>query len=334
MSARKKNGPSILVTGGAGFVGSHLCELLLERGFGVHVVDDLSSGSLSNLPLSSPGLTFERLKIGDPAAEKRLAHAVAGSSMVYHLASPVGVASVHNDPGAAVCRIVLAGAQLVECCRRHQRPILFTSSSEVYGPTPPCPTTEDSPLMLSAASRFSYGVAKLAVEHMVAGLCNQSGVASWIVRLFNVAGPRQRAEAGVIAAFAEELARGGGPLQIHGDGTQTRSFLHVRDAVVALIAVADRPELKGRAVNVGGKEVVSIRSLANQMARQAGGSRSLSHCDYRDCFGENFAPVLRREPDTRLLEGLTGWRSEFRLADIVRDCLEFASRSAKRSASE
>ena len=251
--------------------------------------------------------------------------------MVFHLASPVGVASVHDDPRATVCSIVLAGAQIVELCRRHHCPILFTSSSEVYGPNPTCPTTEDSPLTLSAAPRFSYGVAKLAVEHMITGLCSQSSVASWIVRLFNVAGPRQRADAGVMAAFAEELVCGRGPLQIHGDGTQTRSFLHVRDAVDALISVAACPELSGRAVNVGGEELISIRELANRMRAECGHKGHFFYRDYSECYGDSFVPVLRREPDTRLLEELTGWHARFGLTDIIRDCLKYASHPVTRS---
>lgn len=325
------NSASILVTGGAGFIGSHLCEMLLERGFRVHVVDDLRTGSLMNLPSFSPSLTFEQLRVGDPAVAERLGQAVADSSMVFHLASPVGVSSAHDDPGATVCSIVLGGAQIVELCRRHHCPVLFTSSSEVYGPTPNCPVSEDSPLTLSAAPRFSYGAAKLAVEHMITGLYRQSGVASWTVRLFNIAGPRQRADAGVIAAFAEELAGGSGHLQIHGDGTQTRSFLHVRDAVDALVSVADCPHLCGRAVNVGGGDLISIRTLAERMVAECERKGLFSHCNYSDCYGDSFVPVLRREPDTRLLRELTGWRSRFGLTDIIRDCLKHASRSVKHS---
>jgi UDP-glucose 4-epimerase len=318
--------PSVLITGGAGFVGSHLCELFLDRGFGVRVVDDLRTGTLANLPLSAREMTFEQLRVGDARILKRLEKHVAASSTVFHLASPVGVSLASEEPGSTLWSIVEAGNQIVEVCRRYCRPLLFTSSSEVYGPAPPCPTSEDDSLTLSAAPRFSYAVAKLAVEHLVSELYRRDRIPAWVVRLFNITGPRQRADAGVVAAFAAELASGRGVLRVHGDGSQTRSFLHVKDAVEALAAISACARLAGRAVNLGSRSTVTILELAERMRAELGGRARFSFCNYEGVFGKGFAPVVCRQPDTRLLEDATGWRPKLDLRDIVRDCIEHARR--------
>jgi UDP-glucose 4-epimerase len=319
-------GNSVVVTGGAGFVGSHLCELLLQKDCHVTVLDDLRASDVANLPRRNAALHFEQLSIGTPSAAARLGQHVAHADFVFHLASPVGVSVAHFQPSATAASIVSAGAQVADACRTHERPLLFTSSSEVYGATPACPAAEDAPLALSNAPRFSYGTAKLVIEQLVAELNHQYGIPSWIVRLFNVAGPRQRPDAGVIASFVD-CALSDRPLLIHGDGRQTRCFLHVSDAVEALAAVAQNRFLCGRAVNVGNNTAVTINDVAAAVAAQR------PHCStrraaYAEVFGEHFLDVQRRIPDTRLLTETTGWRPRFTLHDIVRDCL--ADRAAER----
>jgi UDP-glucose 4-epimerase len=319
---------SALITGGAGFIGSHLCERLLERGVRVTVVDDLRSGDLNNLPLAAPGFSFEQLTVGDPGAADRLERHVAESNFVFHLASPVGVALANEQPGATVTSILLSGIQLVSLCRNLGRPLLYASSSEVYGPSPPCPTSEECPLALSASPRFSYATAKLAVEHLVADLYRRDGVPAWIVRFFNVAGPRQRPDAGVLAAFAADLIAGR-HLRIHGNGDQTRSFLHVIDAAEGLIRIAECPALQGRAVNLGNERCTSIRELADRMLAECGRRELISYCSYGEVFGEQFVPVTQRSPDTRLLRESTGWSPQLSLSDIVRDCVQHARYSGE-----
>jgi UDP-glucose 4-epimerase len=319
---------SALITGGAGFIGSHLCERLLERGVRVTVVDDLRSGELRNLPLAATGFSFEQLTVGDPDSADRLAQHVADCNIVFHLASPVGVALTNDQPGAIVASILQAGLQIVNLCRNLRRPLLFASSSEVYGPSPPCPIVEDCGLTLSASPRFSYATAKLAVEHLVADLHRKEGVPAWIVRFFNVAGPRQRPEAGVISAFAADLIAGR-HLRIHGNGDQTRSFLHVADAAEGLIRIAECPALQGRAVNLGNEHCTSIRELADRMLAECGRRELISYCSYGEVFGEHFVPVTQRSPDTRLLREATGWSPQLTLSDIVRDCVQHARHSGE-----
>jgi UDP-glucose 4-epimerase len=315
-----QSGESVIVTGGAGFIGSHLCELLLQRGCNVLAIDDLRSGDRANLPWSDDSLRFEELTIGSPAAAARLESHIACADFVFHLASPVGVPLAHAEPADTASSIVSAGVQLVELCRRHKRSLLFTSSSEVYGLTDAYPTTEQDSLTLSDAPRFSYATAKLVVEQMVLGLHRQYGVPSWILRLFNVAGPRQRPNAGVVAAFAQQ-ATTDRTLLVHGDGQQTRCFLHVADAAEAIVAVASSTQLCGRAVNVGSDHSVTIEDLAAVVAAQAGRRCSVIRVGYAELFGENFHVVHKRMPDTRLVRETTGWRPQFGLHDIVRDCV-------------
>lgn len=317
----------MLITGGAGFIGSHLVDSMLERGHRVHVVDDLRSGSLALLPFNSPHFSFEQLSIGAPAAAERLEKCISECDFVFHLASPVGVSLVHEEPGATVSSIVQSGIQIVNLCRRFHRPLLYTSSSEVYGPNPPSPTAEDAPLTLASAPRFSYAVAKLAVEHLVAELHARHGVPGWIVRLFNISGPRQRPDAGVVSGFAAELAAGR-HLCIHGDGAQTRCFLHVRDAVEAIARLSETPALCGQPVNLGGESCISIRDLAMRMLAESGQRELLSYRSYEDALGSGFVPVVQRRPDTRLLRNATGWQPALSLSHIIRDTLEYARRPA------
>jgi UDP-glucose 4-epimerase len=288
-------------------------------------IDDLRSGALDNLPLAQSNLHFEQLSIGDPLVVERIQSHVAQSDLVFHLAGPVGVGVAHRNPIDTATSIVLSGLQMVDLCRRYRRPLLFASSSEVYGAASAHPISEGAPLTLTGAPRFSYAAAKFVVEHLVTGLYNQCRVPSWIVRFFNVAGPRQRPMAGVVASLAEDAYRDKA-LLIHGDGTQTRCFLHVADAVEAVARVATCAELVGRAVNVGGDESVSINALAVCIQSQVGNGQAVARVDYTDAFGEGFHPVHKRVPDTHLLRSATGWRPRFRLSDIVRDCLaEYAS---------
>lgn len=317
-----------LITGGAGFIGSHLCELLLRKHCAVTVLDDLRSSNVPNLPRHDARLHFEQVSIGAPSAASRLAAHVADADFVFHLASPVGVSLAHSEPAATAASIASAGAQVVDACRTHRCPLLFTSSSEVYGATAACPTAEDAALTLGNAPRFSYGAAKLIVERLVAALYCEHDVPSWIVRLFNVSGPRQRPEAGVVASFVE-CALNNRPLLVYGDGCQTRCFVHVADAVEALAAVALTRSLCGRAINVGSDAAVTINDVAAAVAAQLGPHCSIRRTTYAEVFGEHFLDVRRRIPDTRLLTEATGWRPRFTLQDIVRDCL--ADRALERS---
>jgi len=317
-----------VVTGGAGFLGSHLVEALLAEGREVHVLDDFSSGRPENLPTSDERLAVERIDVGASGrARDALDRAVAEAGIVFHLASPIGVERAHRTPRDTASRILEGGLAVVEACRRHRRALVFASSAEVYGTGGPGLLREDDALALGSAARLSYGAAKLAVEHLVLGLERQREAPAWIVRYFNVAGARQRPDTGLaVAAFALAALRGE-PLVVHEGGTAERAFLHVRDAVAATLAVSRCEALRGRPVNAGSESPVSIENLARQVLERAGTSGRIVHEAHSARLGDGFAAVTRRVPDTSRLREATGWRPHLSLVDAIDDELRWLARA-------
>ena len=312
----------VLVTGGAGFIGSHLCDELVTRGYSLVVIDDLRSGQPKNLPCSLENISFEQLTIGDPSNRTAIQSAIKKCGFVFHMASSVGVNYVHQNPRSTRQNITKSGSLVIELCREYGVPFLLASSSEVYGADPICPTHEDSPLTESSAARFAYATAKIALEEMAVEYHKEGVIDVRIVRFFNVAGPRQRSDAGVISSFADALARGIAP-KVHGDGRQIRTFLHVFDAINALLQIAGCEALAGRPVNIGSEVPVQIAELAQLMSKDAQGKDSVQ-ISYSEVFGDDFEPVVNRQPSTKLLRDLTGWQPTRTLEDIIRDCMNYA----------
>lgn len=320
-------GHRIVITGGAGFIGSHLADALLARGCAVVVVDDFSAGRRENLPPAHPRLTVLTASVGQPEAAAHLDQAVAGAHLVYHLASPIGVRRAHTERFATVQEILAAGLQVAETCRRARAPLLVMSSSEIYGPGLPRPIREDDPCQFDIAPRWGYATGKFATEQLAAGLAQEHGLPTWIVRPFNIAGPRQRPETGLcIAAFAAALAAGRPPV-VHGDGLQRRAFLHVLDAASALIAIPQSAALIGRPVNLGSPQGYSIREVAERAIAAAGFRGTPHHVTLAEAFGEGFADAAERVPDISRLADNTGWRPQRDLDTILRDaCAGVAGR--------
>jgi UDP-glucose 4-epimerase len=312
----------VVVTGGAGFIGSTLVDRLLGRDCRVVVLDDLSNGTVVNLPLTHPGLTLHRVTVGDPGCAAVVDAAVAAATMVVHLASPIGVGLAHAERFSVVQNILQSGMAVIEACRKHRRPMLLTSSSEVYGPGAAHPLAEDEPLRLSISPRWGYAAGKLALEHLAAGLFQEHGVPTWLVRPFNVAGPRQRPETGLVVASFVEAALQGRPLVIHGDGRQTRAFLHVDDVVDALIRIVQCPQLVGRPVNLGGEQALSINEMAALVLQVSGAAVPIVHQPNAQVFGEGFVPALTRIPDLGLLVSCTGWHPTRTATQAIRDCCD------------
>lgn len=314
-------GSSVVVTGGAGFIGCTLVERLLEEGCAVHVLDDLSAGRLENLPQAHPRLTFTLLDITAPRAEARgLDDAVASASFVFHLASPIGVRRAHEQRYDITRSILSGGLAVIDVCRRHGVPLLYTSSSEVYGTGRPEPLREGDCASLGLEPRWGYASSKFALEHLVAGMTQQAGIPGWIVRFFNVAGGRQRPDTGLCIANFVHAAMTGQPLVVHGDGLQQRAFLHVRDAVAGLLAVAQTPGLCARAVNLGGEVGYPIRKVAEQVLTQVNPGGTIEHWAPQDVFGPAFVAAGIRVPDLSLVHGQTAWRARYTLEDMVQDC--------------
>ena len=312
----------VLVTGGAGFVGSALVDMLLARNCSATVIDDLSNGLLRNLPASHPRLTIRTFRVGDPAYSAAVHEEVRLADAVCHLASPIGVRLAHNERFAVTSGILESGCAIVEACRVHRRPLLYTSSSEVYGSGRDRPITESDPVTTDLRPRWGYAAAKAAVEHLVAGLFFDFGIPTWIVRPFNMAGPRQRAATGLVLPVFVNAALRGEPLVVHDDGEQRRAFLHVNDAAAGLLLVMGCRLLRGRPVNLGGSEAVQIRNLAKMVVEATGTSAPITMKPSSEVFGDRFAVTYDRVPDTSLLTTVTGWRPLRSTKQAVVDCIE------------
>lgn len=324
-----------LVTGGAGFLGSHLVEALCADGGAVHVLDDLSTGERAHLEAAEASagrtgrLTFVQGDVRDRGLVKGL---VGACDAVFHLAGAVGVARVADDPVGTWSRNVEGTAAVLDACARHARRCLVTSTSEVYGHGACGVLSEDAPVRLEpSARREVYAVSKLAGESLAVALHRASGLPVTVVRLFNVVGPRQASRYGMVLPRFVGAALRGEPLVVHGDGTQRRCFLHVHDAVAALRALLASPEAEGRIVNVGSDEEVSVLDLAHRVVEAAGTGASVVHVPFEAVYGAGFVDPPRRRPDLARLFALTGLRPRRTLHDAVLDVIRAAGAPARAS---
>jgi UDP-glucose 4-epimerase len=318
----------VLVTGGAGFLGSHLVDRCLREGHEVSVLDDLSGGSRENLAAHAgdPRLRFERADVRDA---RRVRGAAAGTDVVFHLAAAVGVRKVAEDPVDTWSRNVLGTEAVLRAACDAGARCVFASSSEVYGPTADGVLREDDLLRLDAgARRDAYALSKAAGESLAAALRRTRLFPVVVARLFNVVGPRQSARYGmVLPRFAAAAVRGE-PLPVHGDGGQARCFLHVRDAVSALLSLATTPEADGLVVNVGSDEERSVLDLARAVAAEAGTGAPIRLVPFAEVYGEGFSDPRRRRPDVSRLRAVTGFRPALRLADAVAEAVAHARAAA------
>ncbi len=314
----------VLITGGAGFIGSHLVEAHLGRSDSVHVVDDLSTGSIDNLRpfLNEPGLRVDEV---DVLTWGGLAEAVAGADRIYHLAAVVGMFRVLSEPVEVLAQNVGGTERLLRTVRAHgpRARLLITSSSEVYGPGQDGALREDADLVLRSggASRWNYAVSKLAEEALALAYVRRHGLRVTVARLFNTIGRRQSGRYGMVVPRFVEQALGGRPITVHGDGSQRRCFCDVRDTVAALDRLLGVPESVGEIVNVGNDREVTILELAELVRRRAGSASPIERRAYSDAYEDGFEDVPRRRPVLDKLEALTGFRHRWALEDTLDELL-------------
>jgi UDP-glucose 4-epimerase len=315
---------SILVTGGAGFLGSHLVDRWVREGYEVVALDDLSSGDPANLEgaLASGRARLVRGDARDAALVGRL---VADAEVVFHLAASVGVRRVAEDPVGTWSRNVEGAACVLSACAARGRRVLLASTSEVYGPLAAGVLAEHAPARLDLAGRRDvYAVSKAAAEAYAFALHRSALLPVTVMRLFNVVGARQSARYGmVLPRFAAAAVRGEA-LPVHGDGRQTRCFLHVDDAVEASVRLARAVASEGLAVNVGSEEEVPVLDLARAVARAAGTGAVVRFVPFEEVYGEGFVDPPRRRPDASRLRALTGFVPRRGLADAVADAVAAA----------
>jgi UDP-glucose 4-epimerase len=309
-----------LITGGAGFVGSHLSQLLLDNGHEVTVVDDLSTGSRSKIGLLRPRKQL-RFYVGSVLDEKLMESLVQDSDHVFHLAAAVGVFTIVNKPIESL-RTNIRGSEVVtELCRKYSKPLLVTSTSEIYGKNTQTSLAEDADRVLGSPliSRWTYSEAKAIEEMMAFSLYVQHGIPARIVRLFNTVGPGQSGDFGMVIPRFIRAALENAPIQVFGDGSQTRCFGHVLDVVEAIYLVSLSQATIGEVVNIGNPVEVSILDLAKQVVERLNSKSEIVFIPYHEAYSSGFEDMLRRVPNIDKINRLTGGWPSRSLNQVITD---------------
>jgi UDP-glucose 4-epimerase len=316
-----------LITGGAGFVGSHLAEALLARGDRVIALDNLSTGRLRNLEAvsSDPDISVVHGSVLDELLVDEL---VNQSDVVVHLAAAVGVKLIIEQPLRSFTTNIRGSQIVIEAAHRYRRKILVASTSEIYGKNGVEPLAENADRHLGATTiaRWAYSTAKAVDEILAYSFHRERGLRSIVVRLFNTVGPRQSAAYGMVVPRLVHQALRGEPLTIFGDGHQTRCFCHVADVVDALVRVLDHPEAVGDVFNVGSQEEISIIELAHRILRKSPSPVGIRRIPYEEVYDRGFEDMRRRVPDTTKLRRLTDWNPVRQLDDILDETIADAVR--------
>jgi UDP-glucose 4-epimerase len=312
-------GGTTLVTGGAGFVGSHLVDALLARGDLVIAFDDLSTGRLSNLDAARARPRF-RFVHGSVLDELLVDELVNQCDTVVHLAAAVGVKLVVDQPLQSLNTNIRGSQVVIEAAHRHRRKVLVASTSEVYGKNASGPLHETADRILGSPTvmRWAYSTAKV-VDEILANAYHLKGLDSIVVRLFNTVGPRQSPAYGMVIPRLVRQALSGTSLTVYGDGRQTRCFAHVADVVDALVLLLDSEEAIGQTFNVGCPEEISILALARRVIQHTGSESGVEMVAYEEAYGPGFEDMNRRVPDTSRITAVTGWKPRRALDDALRD---------------
>ncbi len=309
-----------LLTGGAGFIGSHMAERLLRGGDRVLVLDDLSTGRRENLAAVLGDDRIE-LEIGSVMDRALVASMTARADRVVHLAAAVGVQLIIDEPVRTLETNIHGTEVVLNECARRRTPVFVASSSEVYGKTTRCPFREDADMVLgpTTKSRWSYAASKIVDEFLALSWHRQHGLPVRVGRFFNTVGPRQVGQYGMVLPRFIEQALRGGPITVYGDGRQSRAFAHVADVVDAVIRLMDDPRTVGQVFNIGGTEEVTIRALAERVRDLVDRSVEIRHVPYEEAYAAGFEDLGRRVPDTSRLAAAIGSTPSRSLDEILRD---------------
>jgi UDP-glucose 4-epimerase len=312
-----------LITGGAGFIGSHLTERLLNAGEKVVVIDDLSTGSLENLPKTNDKFKLRFIE-SDVTSCKELHEIVAKSRYVYHLAAAVGVDLVVQSPIRTIETNLKSTEAILEAAAQKNTPILLPSSSEVYGKSSQEAFNENDDLLIGPPTlgRWSYACSKLMDEFLALAFYNERQLPVTVARLFNTVGPRQTGRYGMVLPRFIEAAKANEPIRVFGNGQQSRCFCYVHDTIEALIRLANCPAASGHVFNIGTTEEVSILELANRIITITGSKSEIKFVPYDLAYNSGFEDMQRRKPSIKKIAEFTDFHPKTSLDDIIRSVSE------------
>jgi UDP-glucose 4-epimerase len=310
----------ILVTGGSGFIGSHLVEQLIKLNHSVTVLDNFSTGSRENLSSLStnPGLTMVEGSILDQPLLRKL---ISDSEYIFHLAAAVGVFNIVNHPLESLLTNIRGTENVLEFANQSKTPVFLTSSSEVYGKNISDSLRESDDRVLGSPTtlRWSYSEAKAIDESLAYAYFIEKRLETRIVRFFNTVGPRQLGSYGMVVPRFIKAALANEPITIYGNGLQTRCFAHVLDVVEAVVALAFEPNAIGKVVNIGNNFEISIRDLATKIISQTGSQSKIVYIPYSEAYGEGFEDMERRVPNLELVKDLVSWIPSRDLTTMIAD---------------
>ncbi len=311
---------NIVITGGAGFIGSHLADARLAEGHTVTAIDDLSTGSIKNIAHLRSNPDF-KLVVESVTNQMVLDHIVREADQVYHLAAAVGVKLIVDDPVRTIETNILGTEVALKVAARYGTKLYIASSSEVYGKSDKVPFSEDADMVLGSTthSRWCYSCSKAIDEFLALAYHRQKGLPVVIGRFFNTVGPRQTGEYGMVIPRFVQQALAGEPITVYGDGGQARCFCHVDDVIGAVVALMNEPKADGRIFNIGSTESVTINALAEKVKVITGSSSEVVHIPYAEAYEAGFEDMRDRQPDTTRVRDLVGFKATRTIGQIIED---------------
>lgn len=320
---------NVLITGGAGFIGSHLAERLVERGDPVTIIDDLSTGSVSNIRHLKGTPKFNCF-LESVTNQRLMAELIDAADIIYHLAAAVGVRLIVESPTHAMETNIRGTEVVLELAAKKRKRVLITSTSEVYGKRDCVPFREDDDLVLGPPDkgRWSYACSKAIDEFLAVAYWKEKQVPTVIARLFNVVGPRQTGRYGMVIPSLIKQALSGSDMTVFGDGTQKRCFTCINDAVSAVIALAEHPDTNGEVYNIGSVEEISILALARKIKELTDSKSKIVFVPYDQAYEQGFEDMIRRVPDLTKINRLIGYAPTTTLDEILLNTIRYHSQQS------